>query len=149
MRIRIFAGGKIARSPLAAAVEDYRRRIPWPTEINELSPIRKRASATLLSSISESKKSGHSVVCVLDARGRSCSSEELASFISDQIQHSINQILFIIGDADGLEGPVLDAADIKLSLGAMTWPHLLARLMLVEQIYRAAMILEGHPYHRA
>jgi 23S rRNA (pseudouridine1915-N3)-methyltransferase len=84
----------------------------------------------------------------LDERGQSWSSRELAERLGRWRDQSIAALAFAIGGADGLGQAVLDRADTVLSLGAMTWPHLLARSLLLEQLYRAQQILAGHPYHR-
>ncbi|MBI1273705.1 MAG: 23S rRNA (pseudouridine(1915)-N(3))-methyltransferase RlmH [Alphaproteobacteria bacterium] len=86
-------------------------------------------------------------VIALDVRGKDIGSEALAEKLSAWQQRK--NAAFIIGGADGLDARVLERADFTLSLGAKTWPHMLARVMLIEQIYRAKQINAGHPYHRA
>jgi 23S rRNA (pseudouridine1915-N3)-methyltransferase len=83
----------------------------------------------------------------LDPRGQPWSSEELARRLAGWREQGA-PVAFAIGGAEGLGAAVLDRADVTLSLGAMTWPHLLVRGMLLEQLYRAQQILAGHPYHR-
>jgi 23S rRNA (pseudouridine1915-N3)-methyltransferase len=85
---------------------------------------------------------------VLDERGSQWSSRMLADRIAAWRDRGSPEIAFAIGGADGLHSKVLERADVTLSLGPMTWPHLLARGMLLEQLYRAQQILAGHPYHR-
>jgi 23S rRNA (pseudouridine1915-N3)-methyltransferase len=89
-----------------------------------------------------------SVLVALDGRGTQLSSADLAKRL-DTWRQSAADLAFVIGGAEGLHESVLKKASLVLSLGAMTWPHLLARGMLLEQIYRAQQILAGHPYHRA
>ena len=84
---------------------------------------------------------------VLDARGRQLTSEELAEFLQAHQVRSTEQMLFAIGGADGFSAEARRAADFQLSLGPMTLPHELARVVLLEQLYRAFTILKGHPYH--
>ena len=84
----------------------------------------------------------------LDRRGRALASEELAERLS-RWQREGKGIAFIIGGAEGLDESLRESADFVLSLGAATWPHMLARIMLAEQLYRARAIIAGHPYHRA
>lgn len=84
----------------------------------------------------------------LDERGEEWSSEEFAERLRGLRDAGIAELAFAIGGADGLDRAVLDRADKIVSLGRMTWPHLLARGMLLEQLYRAQQILLGHPYHR-
>jgi len=75
-------------------------------------------------------------------------SRELATYISQSMDRNGPDVTFIIGGADGLHDSIVAKADLKLGLGALTWPHLLVRVLLAEQIYRAQSILSGHPYHR-
>jgi 23S rRNA (pseudouridine1915-N3)-methyltransferase len=84
----------------------------------------------------------------LDERGSAWSSRTLADRIAAWRDSGIAELAFAIGGAEGLDAAVLDRAETVLSLGTMTWPHLLARGMLLEQLYRAQQILVGHPYHR-
>ena len=84
----------------------------------------------------------------LDGRGEAWSSEELATRLRRLREAGAAELAFAIGGAEGLDRAVLERAERVLSLGAMTWPHLLARGMLLEQLYRAQQILAGHPYHR-
>ena len=84
----------------------------------------------------------------LDERGQSWSSRDLAERLAGWRDQGIATLAFAIGGADGLGRAVIEAADAVVSLGAMTWPHLLVRGMLLEQLYRAQQILAGHPYHR-
>ncbi len=84
----------------------------------------------------------------LDERGTQWSSCALAKRIAAWRNHGGSELVFAIGGADGLHRAVLDRADVILALGSMTWPHLLVRGMLLEQLYRAQQILAGHPYHR-
>jgi 23S rRNA (pseudouridine1915-N3)-methyltransferase len=84
----------------------------------------------------------------LDERGVQWSSRALAEQIAFWRDRGSPELAFAIGGADGLHSMVLDRADVILSLGSMTWPHLLVRGMLLEQLYRAQQILAGHPYHR-
>lgn len=84
----------------------------------------------------------------LDAGGIQWSSRVLAERVAAWRDRSLPELVFAIGGADGLHSTVLERADVTLSLGPMTWPHLLVRGMLLEQLYRAQQILAGHPYHR-
>ena len=88
------------------------------------------------------------LVVALDAAGKTLTSAAFAKRLGAWRDGGVKDVAFLIGGADGLDGAVTGAADEVLSLGAMTWPHLLARAMLAEQIYRAQCILAGHPYHR-
>ena len=88
------------------------------------------------------------LVVALDPAGKKFTSAAFAKRLGAWRDGGVKDIAFLIGGADGLDRAVTDGADEVLSLGAMTWPHLLARAMLAEQIYRAQCILSGHPYHR-
>jgi 23S rRNA (pseudouridine1915-N3)-methyltransferase len=87
------------------------------------------------------------VLVALDARGKQLSSEELAGFVEQHLERGTQELLFAIGPADGWSGAAPARAQLTLSLGKMTLPHELARLVLAEQIYRAFAILNHHPYH--
>ncbi len=91
---------------------------------------------------------GADVVVALDERGRVMTSPEFAALLADWRDQGRGEVAFVIGGADGLHPPLLDAADARLSFGKMVWPHMLVRVMLCEQLYRAASILAGAPYHR-
>ena len=85
----------------------------------------------------------------LDENGQNLPSEKLAALMADWRDDGVNNTTFAIGGADGHARSVLDRATIKLSFGALTWPHMLVRVMLAEQLYRVMTILSGHPYHRS
>lgn len=87
------------------------------------------------------------VLVLLDARGRQFTSEEFAELLRDQQDRGTQNLFFGVGPADGFSDKARGAADLILSFGKMTLPHELARIVLLEQIYRAFTILKGHPYH--
>ena len=92
---------------------------------------------------------GGPAVVALDERGRLLSSPDLAAQLGRWRDDARGEAVFLIGGADGLDPSLRDRADLVLSFGKMVWPHMLARVMLAEQLYRAATILAGSPYHRA
>jgi 23S rRNA (pseudouridine1915-N3)-methyltransferase len=92
--------------------------------------------------------SGAEATVALDGEGRAMSSEALARWLAGRRDGGTKTLAFLIGGPDGHGPAALDAATLKLSLGAITLPHGLARIVLAEQLYRAATILSGHPYHR-
>lgn len=151
MQLVISAVGKAGTSPEAALAERYLKRIRCPVKLTEvdirgkLSPRerQRREADKLLAAIP-----GGACKIALDEKGKSYSSTEFAKWIDQRRSQGVNCFAFIIGGADGLDDSITGSADIILSLGAMTWPHLLARSMLMEQLYRALTILDGHPYHR-
>jgi 23S rRNA (pseudouridine1915-N3)-methyltransferase len=136
--LHIVARGKIGRSSEAELVERYLKRITWPTKLTEL-PDRGGKVPTL---------SGDSVVIALDERGQSMSSMDLARKLEIWRDGGKREARFLIGAADGHEDEQRRSADLLLSFGAATWPHLLVRAMLAEQLFRATSILANHPYHR-
>ena len=138
MLLHIVARGKIGRSPEADLVDRYLKRIQWPTKITEL-PERGGNEPAL---------TGNSVVVVLDERGKSVSSTDLAKMLEGWRDDGKREARFMIGAHDGHGEEQRQRADLLLSFGAATWPHLLVRAMLAEQLFRATSILANHPYHR-
>ncbi len=138
MQLHIVARGKIARSPENDLVERYARRIAWPLKLSELPERGGSISAPL-------------TPCrhiVLDERGRDLTSAEFAAQLSRWRDDGVRETRFWIGAADGHDEGLRGSADLLLRFGAATWPHLLARAMLLEQLWRATSIIAGHPYHR-
>ena len=138
MLLHIVARGKIGRSPEADLVERYLKRISWPTKLTEL-PDQGGKLPDLLA---------NSVTIVLDERGESLSSTKFAKKLESWRDDGKREARFLIGAADGHDDDERRAADALLSFGAATWPHLLVRAMLAEQLFRATSILANHPYHR-
>jgi 23S rRNA (pseudouridine1915-N3)-methyltransferase len=150
MRITIVAVGRQKAGPLKALEQFYAERIRWPLAIREVEERRKLPPAELKAREGElilGTLPKNAVLVALDARGKSLSSTDFARRFAGW-RDADAALVFAIGGADGLAEAVLDRAKLVLSLGAMTWPHLLARGMLLEQVYRAQQILAGHPYHR-
>ena len=138
MLLHIVARGKIGRSPEAELVDRYLARIAWPTRVTEL-PDRG-------GKLPEPVANGVSIV--LDERGAPQSSMELARKLEAWRDGGKREARFLIGAADGHDDAARQNADLLLSFGEATWPHLLARAMLAEQLFRATSILANHPYHR-
>lgn len=139
MLLHILARGKIGRSPEAELVARYEKRLTWPVRITELPESGGRTPEPLVPLRT----------VLLDERGRQLSSEELAALLGRWRDDGVREARFVLGAADGHSADERAGADLLLAMGAMTWPHLLARAMLAEQLYRAATILAGHPYHRS
>jgi 23S rRNA (pseudouridine1915-N3)-methyltransferase len=139
MLLHVIARGKIARSPEAELVERYAKRIAWPIKLTELPETGGR--------VAEPQTPLRTVL--LDEKGKQLSSEALARQLEAWRDGGIREARFVIGAADGHSEAERGQADLLLAFGAATWPHLLARAMLVEQLFRATSILAGHPYHRA
>ena len=112
-------------------------------------PARTKEESEKLLALAERAGPGQTRLAALDPGGRDISSEELARLIASWREAGVRQAVFAIGGADGHHQTLLEAADSKLAFGRATWPHMLFRTMLAEQLYRAEMILSGHPYHRS
>ena len=138
MLLHIVARGKIGRSPEADLVDRYLKRIPWPTKVTEL-PDRGGNIPPL---------PANSVSIVLDERGQALGSVDLAKKLEAWRDSGKREARFLIGAADGHDDGQRAGADLLLSFGSATWPHLLVRAMLAEQLFRATSILANHPYHR-
>ncbi len=152
MKIVIAAGGKFRSDAEKTLYERYIQRLPWKTSLIEVDDkrskdnVRRRGteSQKLLEAIPEG-----AIVIPLDESGTALSSTKFANKLGKWQDQGLRDIVFLIGGADGLDSVVLDRANLVLSLGPMTWPHLLVRGLLAEQLYRASTVLSGHPYHRA
>ena len=138
MLLHIIARGKIARSPEAELVDRYVKRMAWPVRVTELPETGGTVPAPL----------GNAVSVVLDERGQALPSGALAKKLESWRDGGRREARFLIGAADGHDRAVRDGADLLLSFGPATWPHLLVRAMLAEQLFRATAILANHPYHR-
>lgn len=144
MRIAIVAVGRVKERPLRKVLDDYFGRIARyakleETELKDEAPDRLRARF-------ERAIPSEGRTVALEVDGESWSSQDLAKYIGDCELHSVPVVSFLIGGAYGLPPAVSGAADVRLSLSAMTLPHRLARVVLAEQIYRAFTILRGEPY---
>lgn len=139
MLLHVIARGKIARTPEAELVARYEKRLTWPVKLTELPETGGR--------IPEPQTPFKTVL--LDERGKAMSSEAFAQTLGRWRDTGVREARFVIGAADGHEDQDRREADLLLAFGPATWPHLMARAMLMEQLYRASSILAGHPYHRA
>jgi 23S rRNA (pseudouridine1915-N3)-methyltransferase len=138
MLLHIIARGKIGRGPEAELVERYLKRIAWPTRVTELPESGGRAPPT----------AENSVTILLDEKGEALGSAAFAKRLERWRDTGKREARFLIGGADGFDDADRAAADLLLAFGAATWPHLLARAMLAEQLFRATSMLANHPYHR-
>ena len=136
--------GKTKEPAIQSLSAEYLKRISRyvQTDSHELS-----AESALLKLADRASGRTAPVLILLDARGRQFTSEELANLLRDQQDRGTQNLLFGIGPADGFSDEARAAADLILSFGKMTLAHELARVVLLEQIYRAFTILKGHPYH--
>ncbi len=138
MLLHILARGKIGRTSEAELVDRYLKRIAWPTKVSEL-PDRGGTPPPPATS---------SVTILLDERGEVLSSMAFAKQLEGWRDGGKREARFLIGAADGHDHKERGAADLLLSFGPPTWPHMMARAMLAEQLFRATAILANHPYHR-
>lgn len=152
MRLTIAAVGRSRPGPLRDLFDDYAGRSAWPLALREVearkglsgAALKREEAALLLAAV----PAGAAVVA-LDERGRDLDSAAFARLLGRWRDEGRAEAAFLIGGADGHDDAVRDRAELLLSFGRLTWPHMLARAMLAEQIYRAQTILSGHPYHRA
>ena len=151
MRLLIVAVGRLKTGPLADLQSHYAGRLTWPLAIKEVEERRAlpadakkaREGELLLAPLPKD-----AVLVALDEHCKSLASKAFAERLARWREDGVKTLAFAIGGADGLAQPVIQRAALTLSLGAMTWPHLLVRGLLLEQLYRAQQILAGHPYHR-
>ena len=155
MRIVIVAVGRARPGPVRALYEEYESRLrpaPELIEVEERRPLPaaalKRREGELIQAVL-SRRPGRRFVVALDEHGRALASRPFAEALAAWRGQGFDEVAFLIGGADGLDEPVRQAAGLLLSLGPMTWPHLLVRGLLAEQLYRVQQIAAGHPYHRA
>ncbi len=143
MKIKVAWIGKTKEAAIQALTDDYLKRLSRYADVSGISV--KDEAAILSLASGERQKERHRLV-LLDSRGKQLSSEELAQFL-DREQLQAQPLLFAIGGADGFSEQARRAASFVLSLGRMTLPHELARVVLLEQLYRGFTILKNHPYH--
>ncbi|MCX7644475.1 MAG: 23S rRNA (pseudouridine(1915)-N(3))-methyltransferase RlmH [Rhodobacteraceae bacterium] len=155
MRVRICAVGRLRAGPEQALVADYLARFAragrplglGPAEVAEVEDRRGGGMAAEAELLRRALPPGAATVA-LDERGRALSSPDFAALLARLRDAGRSDLAFLIGGADGLDPALREGADTVLSLGPMVWPHMLVRAMLAEQLYRAATILSGAPYHR-
>ena len=138
LKLHIIARGKIGRGAEADLVARYTQRISWPLQITELS----ETGGKIPPPAAPAK------IIALDETGTTMTSAAFAKLLESWRDSGVREARFLIGAADGLTPDERASADLSWSFGAMTWPHLLVRAMLAEQLYRATSIVAGHPYHR-
>ncbi|NNM77004.1 23S rRNA (pseudouridine(1915)-N(3))-methyltransferase RlmH [Sphingomonas sp. ID1715] len=138
MLLHIVARGRIGRSPEAELVDRYAKRIAWPIKLTELPDQGGRMPP----------RATDGVTVVLDERGEQLTSVDFARKLEKWRDTGKRECRFLLGAADGHDDAERASADLLLAFGRATWPHLLARAMLMEQLFRATSILANHPYHR-
>jgi 23S rRNA (pseudouridine1915-N3)-methyltransferase len=155
MRATILAVGRLRGGPEADLISDYLKRYDQtarrlgfgPSQVVEVEAKKGGGQAAESALVLNAVPDGAALVA-LDERGRAMTSPEFADLLARWRDQGRREAVFAIGGADGHDQSVRDRADLLLSFGPMVWPHMLARVMLAEQLYRAASILAGAPYHR-
>ncbi|WP_135448254.1 23S rRNA (pseudouridine(1915)-N(3))-methyltransferase RlmH [Tabrizicola caldifontis] len=156
MKLHLCAVGRLRTRPERSLVDDYVERLERTGRPLGLGPVAEHevedrrgggmaAEATLLA---RAIPDG-AALCVLDERGKLLSSPEFAQALASWRDGGRQDVAFVIGGADGVDPALRTRADLVISFGRMVWPHMLVRVMLAEQLYRAATIMAGLPYHRA
>lgn len=138
MLLHIVARGRIGRSPEAELVDRYTKRLSWPFRMTELPDIGGRMPA----------RDPGTILILLDEKGEQLGSMEFARKLERWRDDGRREARFLIGAADGFDDETRAQADLLIAFGRATWPHLMARAMLAEQLWRATSILANHPYHR-
>ena len=138
MKLHIVARGKIGRCPEAEIIARYQKRIGWPFQVTELAESGGNAPAF----------PPNARIVALDEGGEQTTSTGFAKLLESWRDDGVREARFLLGAADGLTSDERASADKTIAFGIATWPHMLARAMLMEQIYRATSIIAGHPYHR-
>lgn len=145
--IHLITVGRLKSGPLKDAYDDYAKRLTWRLTLTELDI---RAGGTIKEQTAITAALTHHIPTIMmDERGKNITSTALAQTLQKHFDAGEGNIQIVIGGADGLSDDLRKRATHLISFGACTWPHMLARVMLVEQLYRAQQIIAGHPYHRA
>ena len=147
MKLKIVWIGKTKEPAIAALTEEYLRRISRYVPVEGIALRDEAALLEMCGGAAVKKGVGKSTLILLDSRGKEYSSEELAKFLGDYQLRNPLPLVFAVGGADGFGTEARSAAQQMISLGKMTLPHELARVVLLEQVYRAFTILKRHPYH--
>ena len=151
MRLTVVAVGRAQDAHVAALWTRYAERLKPPLALRVVddkrrgvpAELKRREARLLIDALPDGAR-----VVALDERGKALDSAGLARQLARWRDQGARDVAFVIGGADGLDRSVIEQADVVLSLGPLTWPHQLVRVMLAEQLYRADTILSGHPYHR-
>ncbi len=144
LKIDVIAGGRMRDRARLDLWQDYTKRLQWPLTLHEIESKKPQD----LSDKFQSKLTPGAFLFVLDETGKSLGSRQFADKLNTLAATGRPHVQFMIGGADGLPETIIKKADFVLSFGVQTWPHMLVRIMLAEQLYRARQIIAGHPYHR-
>lgn len=151
MKLFVICPGRSKGSPYHDAIQMYLKRINPAVQVEEIY-IKGEKNPSRLNQLENEKIKSlipqGATIIALDPLGKEMTSPAFANHLQQLKNQSVQQLCFVIGGAEGLSDDIKKAADMTLSFGQATWPHLLARVMLLEQLYRAQQILSGHPYHK-
>lgn len=155
MRVHLVVVGRLRAGPELGLIKDYLTRFDrsgralglGPAQVIEVEDKKGGGMAAEAALLEKAIPSG-ALVCCLDERGKVMSSPDFADQLGQWRDNGRQDVVFVIGGADGIDPALRERADALLSFGKMVWPHMLVRVMLSEQLYRAASILAGAPYHR-
>lgn len=155
MRVHICAVGRLRNGPERDLIQDYLQRFDRTGRALGLGPVsvhevedKKGGGMVAEAALLEKSLPKGAVICTLDERGKTLSSPQFANRLAQWRDGGRGDVALIIGGADGIAPELRAKADFSVSFGAMVWPHMLVRVMLSEQLYRATSILAGAPYHR-
>lgn len=152
MKITIRAIGKDNSKEYKKLCDEYIKRLPWKINIEEvanvksgsITEVQRKEARNLLTKINKSD-----YIIALDEKGKKFSSESFSKSLFTQIESGIRHIIFLVGGANGFDDSIRERANLMISLSDMTFPHMMVRLILIEQLYRAFTISQGHPYHKS
>lgn len=155
MRVHLCVVGRLRKGPEKELIDDYLKRFEKTGRAHGLGPVfvhevedRKGGGMAAEADLLRKALPKGAVVCALDERGDVVSSPDFAERLGRWRDNSVQDLAVIIGGADGIDPGLRSEADFLLSFGKMVWPHMLVRVMIAEQLYRAAQIMAGTPYHR-
>lgn len=144
LRIEILAAARLKKGAFADLRDEYLKRMAWPVSITE---IEGRNAEDEQARLVEKIRPG-ALLIALDEKGKVFTSRDFAGKLSALSTQGQTDVQFLIGGADGLNDEIRNRARFLLAFGPQTWPHMMVRVMLLEQLYRAQQIIAGHPYHR-
>lgn len=151
LKLTLLSVGRFGRGPERDLYDTYVKRLAWPLDLQEVEARKAGSEAernALENRLLRERSASAQAIVALDETGELLDSRGFAARLQDLADDGRRDIAILIGGADGLERETRKSADLTLSLGRLTWPHLMVRAMLAEQLYRAQTILSGHPYHR-
>lgn len=156
MRVHICAVGRLRSGPEATLIDDYTTRFNRTGRTHGLGPLsllevedKKGGGMAAEAALLERAVPKGALIVTMDERGKTLTSPEFSTKLSDWRDGGRQDVVFIIGGADGIDPNLRQKADFSISFGKMVWPHMMVRVMLAEQLYRAASIHARSPYHRA